>query len=149
MESIKMKLPQNQLISEIIQRVSNAKTKSEKIEILRHYDCPGLRAVLIWNFADNVKSLIPEGEVPYTPNDAPEDTEHTRLTHEWRKFNYFVEGSSDLSKVKRENVFIQLLESLHKSEAEIVCLIKDKQLNQRYKITKPVVKEAFPEIIWE
>jgi len=144
-----MKLPPNQLISEIIQRVSNAKTKSEKIEILRHYDCPGLRAVLIWNFADNVKSLIPEGEVPYTPNDAPEDTEHTRLTHEWRKFNYFVEGSSDLSKVKRENVFIQLLESLHKSEAEIVCLIKDKQLNQRYKITKPVVKEAFPEIIWE
>lgn len=144
-----MKLPPNQLISEIIQRVSNAKTRDEKIEILRHYDCLALRAVLIWNFDERVKCVFPEGDVPYTPNDAPEDTEHTRLIQEWKKFNYFVEGVTDLPQIKRENLFVQMLEGLHKSEAEIVCLIKDKQLHKRYKITKVVVQEAFPDIVWD
>lgn len=143
-----MKLPPNQLVSEIIQRVSNAKTRDEKIETLKFYDSPALRAVLVWNFEDNVKSLLPVGEVPYTPNDAPEDTEHTRLNQEWRKFNHFVEGVSNLPQVKREVMFIQMLEALHQSEAELVCLMKDKQLHKRYKITKAVVSDAFPDIIW-
>lgn len=143
-----MKLPPDQLVSEIIQRTSNAKTRDEKIEILKHYDSPALRAVLIWNFDNRVESILPEGEVPYTPNDAPIGTEHTKLSHEWRKFNYFVKGVSDLSMVKRETMFIQLLESLHSSEAELLCLVKDKQLHKRYKVTKPVVQEAFPDIVW-
>lgn len=143
-----MKLPPDQLVSEIIQRTSNAKTRDEKIEILKHYDSPALRAILIWNFDNRVETIIPEGDVPYTPNDAPIGTEHTKLSHEWRKFNYFVKGVSDLSIVKRETMFIQLLESLHSSEAEILCLVKDKQLHRRYKITKPVVQEAFPDIVW-
>jgi hypothetical protein len=79
-----MKLPPDQLVSEIIQRVSNAKTRDEKIQILRHYDCTALRSVLIWNFHSKVESVFPEGEVPYTPNDAPAGTEHTRLIHEWK-----------------------------------------------------------------
>lgn len=143
-----MRLPDNQLIPEILQRVSNCKTKDEKVQILRHYDSMALRAVLIWNFDDRVKSILPEGEVPYTANDAPEDTEHTRLLNEWKKFNHFVLGVSQLPQVKRENLFIQLLESLHKSEAELVCLMKDKQIHKRYKLTKAVVTEAFPEIVW-
>jgi hypothetical protein len=141
-----MKFPTNQLVSEVIKRVSSAKTKEEKIEILRHYDNIALRSVLIWNFDDRVASLIPEGEVPYTPNDAPEDTEHSRLDHEWKKFNYFVKGVTTLPQTKREVMFIQLCESLHKTEAEILCLIKDKQLHKKYRITKAVVKEAFPDI---
>jgi len=143
-----MKLPPDQLVSEIIQRVSNAKTRDEKIEILRHYDTPALRAVLIWNFEENVESALPPGDVPYTPNDAPIGTEHTRLLHEWRKFNYFVKNVSTVTPVKRETMFIQLLEALHKSEAELLCLMKDKQLHKRYKVTKAVVKEAFPDIVW-
>lgn len=143
-----MKLPPDQLVSEVIQRVSNAKTRDEKIQILRHYDTPALRAVLIWNFEDNVQSALPEGEVPYTPNDAPAGTEHTRLLHEWKKFNYFVKNVSNVTQIKRETMFIQLLEALHKSEAEVICLMKDKQLHKRYKLTKAVVKEAFPDIIW-
>lgn len=143
-----MKLPPDQLVSEIIQRTSNAKTRDEKIEILKHYDSPALRAILIWNFDNRVESIIPEGEVPYTPNDAPIGTEHTKLSHEWKKFNYFVKGVSDLSIIKRETMFIQLLESLHSSEAELLCLVKDKQLHRRYKVTKPVVQEAFPDIVW-
>lgn len=144
-----MKLPPNQLLSEIIQRVSNAKTRDEKIEILRYYDSPALRAVLIWNFNSNIESAIPEGDVPYTPNDAPEGTEHSNLIHEWKKFNHFVKGVTNTAQTKREMMFIQLCEALHKTEAEVLCLTKDKKLHKRYKITKVVVKEAFPDIVWE
>lgn len=143
-----MKFPSDQLMSEIIQRVSNAKTRDEKIQILRHYDSPALRAILIWNFDERVESALPKGEVPYTANDAPAGTEHTKLSHEWRKFNYFVKGVSDIAQPKRETMFIQMLEALHSSEAELMCLLKDKQLHKRYKITKVVVQDAFPEIVW-
>jgi len=143
-----MKLPPDQLVSEIIQRVSNAKTRDEKIQILRHYDSPALRSVLIWNFDDAVQSAVPEGEVPYRPNDAPIGTEHSKLIHEWRKFNYFVKGINEIAQTKRETMFIQMLESLHESEAELMCLVKDKQLHKRFKITKVVVQDAFPDIKW-
>ncbi len=143
-----MKLPPNQLVSEVIQRVSNAKTRDEKIEILRYYDTPALRAVLIWNFDENVQSDLPEGEVPYTPNDAPIGTEHTQLLQEWRKFNHFVRGVTNTTKIRKELMFIQLLEALHSSEAELICLMKDKQIQKRYKITKVVVQDAFPEIVF-
>jgi len=143
-----MKLPPDQLISEIMQRVSNAKTRDEKIEILRHYDSPALRAVLIWNFDERVESAIPDGEVPYTANDAPAGTEHTRLIHDWKKFNYFVKGVSNIAQTKRETMFIQLCESLHKSEAEVLCVVKDKQLHKKYRVTKAVVQQAFPDIVW-
>lgn len=143
-----MKLPPDQLISEILQRVSNAKTREEKIEILKHYDSVALRSVLIWNFDPKVESCIPNGEVPYTPNDAPEGTEHSKLIQEWRKFNHFVKGVSDLPQTKREMMFIQLCESLHSSEAEVLCATKDKELHKKYRITKAVVSEAFPEIVW-
>lgn len=144
-----MKLPTDQLLSEIIQKVSNCKTRDEKIEILRHYDSPALRSILIWNFDPRVESALPEGKVPYTPNDAPIGTEHTRLVQEWRKFNYFVKGVTNTPQTKRETIFIQMLESLQEVEAELMCLVKDKQLHKRYKITRVVVQEAFPDIVWE
>ena len=143
-----MKLPPDQLVSEIIQRVSNAKTRDEKIYILRHYDSPALRSVLIWNFDDAVQSAVPEGAVPYRPNDAPIGTEHSKLIHEWKKFNYFVKGINEIAQTKRETMFIQMLEALHESEAELMCLVKDKQLHKRFKLTKVVVQDAYPDIKW-
>jgi hypothetical protein len=143
-----MKLPPNQLVSEIIQRVSNAKTRDEKIQILRHYDSPALRAVLIWNFEDGVVSDLPEGEVPYTANDSPIGVEHTKLDHEWKKFNHFVKGVTNTTRMKKEIMFIQLLEGLHSSEAEIACLMKDKQIHKKFKLTKVVVQDAFPDIVF-
>lgn len=143
-----MKLPPDQLISEIFQKVSSAKTREEKITILKHYDHPALRALLIWNFDSRVESALPEGDVPYKANDAPIGTEHSRLIHEWRKFNHFVKGVTNTAQTKRETMFIQLLEALHESEAELVCAVKDKQLHKKYRITRPVVEEAFPDIVW-
>lgn len=138
------------LISEILRKVSNAKTKTEKIDLLRRHNTVALRQLLIWNFDDSVISMIPEGEVPYTPNDAPPGTDHTRLEQEYRGFYRFVKGGADkLPSLKRESMFIQLLEGLSAEEAELLCLVKDGRLTEKYKrITKAVVAEAFPQINW-
>lgn len=139
----------NLLINEIIQKVNNAKTKVEKIALLRQYESPALRTILIANFDESVKFLLPEGDVPYTKNEAPEGTEHTRLSKEYRVLYNFVKGGNDsLSQNKREMMFVQLLEGLHEKEAEILCLVKDKSLGKRYKITRACVEEAFPQIEW-
>ena len=138
------------LLSEVLRKVSNAKTKDEKIKILRDNNSPALRALLIWNFDDSIESAIPDGDVPYTPNDAPAGTDHSRLSHEYRGVYRFCKGGDNrLSDMKRESMFIQLLEGLHKDEAELVCLVKDGNLNKGYKrITKAVVSGAFPQIEW-
>ena len=137
------------LISEVLQKVSNAKTKVEKVKLLQQYNSDTLRMLLIWNFDESISSAVPEGEVPYTVNDAPAGTEHTSLEHESRLFFHFIKGGNEnLTKAKRENMFIQLLEGLHKDEAEVVCMVKDKKLGKRYKVTKAAVAEAFPQINW-
>ena len=105
---------------------------------------------MIWNFDDSVISMLPEGDVPYTPNDAPVGTDHTRLEQEYRGLYRFVKGGQDkLPSLKRESMFVQLLEGLSAEEAELLCLIKDKKLTSKYKrITRATVAEAFPNIDW-
>ena len=137
------------LLSEVLQKVSNAKTKKEKVALLKKFNTQALRSVLIWNFDESVSSAIPDGEVPFTANEAPKGTEHTRLIHEYRKLFRFVKGGDNtLKQMKREQMFIQMLEGLHSEEAELICLVKDKCLQDKYRVTKAVVEEAFPQINW-
>lgn len=143
------KLPTNPLISEVLKAASNAKTKDQKVKILQENKTDALLAILIWNYDETAKSALPEGEVPYNPSDAPAGTNyHTRLVVEYKKLYHFIEGASTVSRNKRETMFIQMLESLHKDEAEVVCLIKDGNLQKKYRITHNIVKESFPEITW-
>lgn len=137
------------LISEVLQKVSNAKTKAEKIKLLKEHNSDALRKVLIINFDPSIQSALPEGSVPYKPNEAPAGTEHTRLSQEHRLLHYFVKGGSDSTPaLKRESMFVGLLEGLHADEAQVVCLAKDKELKKKYRITENVVKEAFPAVQW-
>ena len=138
------------LISEILRKVSNAKTKDEKIALLRKHNSTALRQLLIINFDESVISMLPEGDVPYTPNDAPVGTDHSRLEQEYRGLYRFFKGGADkLPALKRESMFVQLLEGLSAEEAELMVLVKDGRMNDKYKrITKAVVSEAFPSIEW-
>jgi len=137
------------LISEVLQKVSNAKTKARKIELLQQHNTDALRMLLIWNFDESVISELPTGEVPFQANEAPVGTEHTVLEKEARLLYNFVQGGNNgLQQSRRENMFIQMLEGLHKDEANVLCLVKDKQLGKKYKITKACVSEAFPQINW-
>ena len=147
--STKVKLPPNPFIHEILELVSKQKTAVKKIEVLQEYRTEALTAVLIWNCDDSVVSLVPEGDVPYEKNDVPVGTDHTSLRKEWKNLYHFVQGgNATLSTMRRESMFIQMLEGLHPSEAEILCLVKDKRLNSKYKMTKSIVEKAFPDIKW-
>jgi len=144
------KLPNNPLVSELFKAVHGKKTAPQKVALLKEHKRDDVKALLIWNFDKGIDSAVPEGSVPYKKNDAPAGTEgHTRLIHEWRTLYNFVRGGNDgISNMRRETLLIQLLESLQQDEAEIVCLVKDKALQSKYRITRSVVEQAYPEIIW-
>jgi len=149
MPATKTKLPKDALVSEILDAASKARSKAKKVEILQEFDSPALRAVLIWNFDESARSMLPEGDVPYSPNEAPKGTDHNRLTSEYKNLYHFVKGGNDsLAPLRRESMFIQLLERLHAEEAEVICLVKDKNLTNKYKLSRDVVAEAFPDIAW-
>lgn len=143
------KLPPNPLQTEILKAVSSAKTKTEKVDLLREYRSPALVSLLIWNFDESITSALPEGEVPYVASDKPVGDGISRLVSNQRMFYNFVNGgNNDLSRTRRESLFIELLESLHKDEAELLCLVKDKKIGKKYRITKNVVAEAYEDIQW-
>ena len=136
--------------SEILQAVSSAKTKREKIDLLREYRNPALVSLLIWNFDDVIKSAVPDGEVPYKPNENTVPDGLSRLSSSYRTFYNFIEsGNREISRTRRETLFIELLESLHADEAALLCLVKDKKVGKKYRITKNVVTEAYEDIVWE
>ena len=143
------KLPPNPLITEILDVVSKARSKAKKIELLKEYDSPAIRAVLIWNYDESVRSMLPDGQVPYNPNEAPKGTDHNQLTSEYKNLYHYVKGGNDpLPPLRRESMFIQLLERLHAEEAELICLTKDKKLKNKYKLTQETIAEAYPDIHW-
>ena len=145
----KVKLPPNPFIHEILDYVDSQRTKVKKVEALREHRDDSLTAILIWNFDESVKSMLPDGDVPFNKNEAPAGTEHLHLAYEWKKLYNFVKGGNDaLRPMKREQLFMQLLEGLHPDEAEIICLVKDKNLKKKYKLTRAIVEEAFPDIQW-
>mgnify|MGYP001399140687 FL=1 len=143
------KLPPKPLQSEILQAVHSAKTKKEKIKILQDYRSPALVSLFVWNFDESIESAVPEGEVPYTPNSSPTVDSQSKLSSQYRTLYNYVKGGNDgLKRTRRESLFIELLESLHPDEAEVVCLVKDKDLKRKYRITHNTVKEAYPDVEW-
>jgi hypothetical protein len=170
-------LPTNPFAFEVLQLASKQRTNSKKVEILRKYEDPSLKAIFIWNFDETVISMLPPGEVPYASvgeqnsfsgtitgkiGDAvskmeemgsnslgANDQGRSSIRKEFKMFYNFIKGGNDgLSSLRRETMFINILQGLHPLEAEIVCLCKDKQLQTKYKITKEIVSEAYPDIRW-
>ena len=170
-------LPVNPFVFEVLEAASKQRTKARKIEVLQKYAHNSIMAVLIWNFDESVISLLPEGDVPYGNtrednsvtgtlsdkiNDAvgmmaesgstslgSQDQGKASIRKEYTKFyNFLKGGNSGLSSLRRETMFINILEGLHPLEAEILILTKDKRLTDKYKITKDVVSAAYPQITW-
>ena len=133
------------LFSEILEKVAKLKTKKDKIEYLQKYNTDALRMVIKSSFDPKIEWALPEGDVPYRANEAPEGTEHTLLSQEARTlFNFIKGGNGQLTQNKRETMFVQMLEGLHADEAKLIVAAKDKRLHQVYKgLSANVVKEAF------
>ena len=134
-----------ELISEIFTKINNAKDKPKKIQVLRQYDTPGMRMILKGAFDPKIQWDLPEGTPPYIENEAPAGTEHTFLEVEAKRlYNFAVGGNDQLNKIRKETLFIQMLEGLHASEAKVLIDVKNKSLNKTYKgLTSDMVKEAF------
>ena len=170
-------LPSIPFALEVLDAASKQRTKAKKIEVLQRYAHDSVMAVLIWNFDDSIISLLPEGDVPYGNtrednsvtgslsdkiNDAvgmmresgstslgSQDQGKASIRAEYTKFyNFLKGGNSGLTGLRRETMFINILEGLHPLEAEILILVKDKKLTNKYKITKDVVSAAYPQIVW-
>ena len=168
-------LPLNPFVFEILELASKQRSGARKIEVLETYWHESLVSILIWNFDETVISLLPEGEVPYGETNAQttfagslsenlarearggesatgqdlDGRNKTSLRKEWPNLYHYVQGgNASLTTVRREMMFINLLQGLHPREAEILILTKDKKLTDKYKITFPQVKEAYPDIAW-
>ena len=133
------------LMSEIATKVNNAKDKPRKLKVLKDHDSVPLRQVLKGAFHPDIKWLLPKGDVPYTPNDAPLGTDHTILSQEAKRLYLFIEGGDNaISQNKRETTFVQMLEGLSAEEAEFLIAVVNKKVNNQYKgFTANLVKEAF------
>lgn len=173
-----LELPPSPLVFEIFDLTSRQRTKAKKVEVLTKFEHPVLKSLFIWNYDERIVSALPDGEVPYgDPEDqlkyegslssAIEGTSRdmynngnfslgttdasarTTLRTQWKNLYHFVEGgNAGLSKMRRESMFINLLQSVHPLEAEILCLVKDKRLGDVYKIPQDVVALAYPDIQW-
>ena len=171
-------LPLKPFAFEVFDLASKQRSKAKKVEVLQKYSDLSLKIVLKWNFDTSITSALPEGEVPYTGYDeqttkggtlttkisqevrrmheagsfslgSSDQEGHTTIRRESKHFYRFVRGGDDaMNSIRRETMFINILEGLHPLEAEIVVLVKDGKLEDRYKITKDVVSEAFPDIVW-
>ena len=143
------------LYHKIFTKVNNAKDKPKKIAVLRKYDTEHLRALLNCAFNPDIEWMLPEGEVPYIENDAPDGTDHSRLSTEGRLLYNFVKkkipnsvdylvGNPQITDARREMMFIQLLEGLSAGEAQVLCLAKENTLHRKYKgLTATCVREAY------
>ena len=167
-------LPPNPFTFEVLSLASKQRSNAKKVEVLRKYEHNSIKAIFIWNYDDSSISLLPPGEVPYSSlkdeqnssgtlstkigqqtstmqfnNTVNANKGFTTLRREWTKLYNFVKGGNDqLNGLRRETMFIQILEGLHPLDAEILCLVKDKKLYDKYKITKENVSEAYPDIVW-
>ena len=170
-------LPSNPFAFEIFEIVSKQTSDAKKVEALRKFDHPSVKTILIWNFDESVISVLPPGDVPYAAVDemdsfkgtlsekiadavekmdelgtrslGSQDQGRSSIRKEFKKFYNFIKGGNDgLSSLRKETMFINILQGLHPLEAEIVCLTKDKKLQSKYKISKENVSEAYPDITW-
>ena len=133
------------MMHEIATKVNNAKDKPRKLKVLKEHDSVPLRQVLKGAFDPKIEWLLPDGDVPYTANDAPVGTEHTLLHMEAKRLYLFTKGGDgSLTNKKRETIFIQMLEGLCAEEAAFLVSVVNKRVNNDYKgFTANLVKEAF------
>jgi hypothetical protein len=168
-------LPTNPFMFEILELVSKQRSNAKKVELLKAYEHDSLKTIFIWNFDDTVISLLPEGEVPYSDlkdqnvyagtlsenllkeslggeSATGQDLDgrgRTSLRREYSNLYHYVKGGNDsLTSIRREMMFINLLQALHPKESEILCLVKDGNLQSKYKISLENVKESYPDISW-
>lgn len=144
-----MALTHKMQVFEILDKATKAKNRDERIKVLQENNIMPVLDILRGTFDETIQWNLPAGTPPYTPND--ESSPPSTLLKQHLNFKFFVKGlrdSSALGKVKREKKFIDMLESVHPRDAELIISMVNKKSPHRY-ITKKLVQEAFPNLIRE
>ena len=136
------------LVSEVLEEAGKIIKRDERIKFLQLNKSPGLTDILRIQYDDTIVSALPEGAPNYRQDDAPKDYQYTILNKAYTQFKYFFKGpiANDMMPLKRESLFLNLLETLHVDEAELLIAAKDKKLKCKG-ITKKLVRDAFPNLI--
>jgi len=132
---------------EHLEKVSKAKNKADKVKLLQkqNNNWP-LKDILRGTFDDAVQWLLPSGPVPYDP--AADNSHPSNWTQHNKKLAYFVKGGpgEKMNTIKREKMFLDILETVHPRDAELLVGMINKKLPIKG-VTKALVKEAFPNLI--
>ena len=138
-------------VPQILEEVEKAVGRENKIKVLKAYEHQVLRGILQINYDPRVKVNLPEGEPPFKKDTSiPVGYSETNLYTEFRRFYIWLDAGVNLTKMRKEQLFMQMLEGIHWSEAEALCLAKDKKLQTKYKSLKEdIVREAFPNLLPE
>lgn len=177
-QTASLELPKNPLAFEVLDLVSKQRSAAKKVEALKKHEHVSLKMLFIWNFDESVVSVLPPGEVPFSSYEeqttssgtlskkidlatrkmyetgsfsigTSDQQGRTTIRRECKNFYHFIKGGNDaMNGIRRESMFINLLQGLHPLEAELLCLVKDKDLESKYKITKDIVSQAYPDIQW-
>lgn len=137
-------------IYEILEKAAAVATRLEKMEVLKKHNSLGLRDILRAAYDDSIVFNLPAGVPEYKSHVSKEGMAPSSLQRQTRKMTYFVKrGQGDsLQPIKRERIFLQVLEGIHPKDAEILIAAKEKKLNGKFKgITKALVKEVWPKLI--
>lgn len=130
-------------MGEMVSLLRDAKTKEQKLDVLKKHDCVFLRELLKINFDKSIQFALPKGAVEYRSKLEP--SAQTHLIGEWRRFKrVFLEGGADVKPHIREANFTGLLRSLDEVEAGIVLELKDKKLTG---VTREIVEQAYPGLL--
>ena len=134
------------LVSEILDKFEAAKTREEKIAVLKNNVTDPLLVLLRLNYDHMLSMGLPEGEPPFRKDtDKPIGYSESSLQLELRRFYVWLDPKTTLPKLKKESLFVNMLEGIHWTEAEALCLAKDRKLHTKYKTLKEdIVREAFP-----
>ena len=137
-------------ILETLELVGKAKTREEKRQVLKDRENFATKALLQLNYHPDVKWHLPPGSPPYTPGQVADSTPNS-LHFEVKKLDYYVDPSPhDLPMIRRESMFVQLLERLDPNDAKLVIAVKDKKLSYKglsYKLVKDTWNDLLPDIV--
>jgi hypothetical protein len=132
-------------IAEILEEAAKKKAKKDKVDYLKQHNSLPLRNILVLMYDKTKNFNIPDTVPPYTPSEFPDN--QGALFNQARKLKYFVEGFApeNVHRIKREQIFIEMLESVDKKDAELLIqMIQKKPIKG---LTKAVINEAFGDII--
>jgi len=134
-------------IPRIFEEVAAASSFGARKKVLLDNESNPLKELLKYAFHPDIKFALPSGSPPFKTVGSPDEYNPTYLYPNIKKFYLYIEGGHDgLTALRREQLFVQMLEGLHPKEADVVLQVKDKKLKFRG-LTYKLVKDTFPEIL--